>query len=439
MIVSLNKKQTLFWEALFNDDLTIRNNAYSEFASWGGYGSGKTMVVLHAINLICSRYPNVNCVVIRETYSQLDDTIIADFNKMFGHRGYSHKVGRKEVVYPNGSIIRFRAFDKPEKILGGNIDIIVISQAEQIQKDLFKQLFGRQRGKTTLPKKLIITEGNPSECWAKYRYYDVKELPKHIFYVHSTTYDNREFLDEFSPDYIPTLEKNLTESEIKKQMLGDWNSHEEMVFTSFNQEINIIEPFTIPDTYRKAVGGDYGYRTPSAFVYACRDYDGNIIIFDEFYEKEQSIRQLRDASWRYGKLPVAFDFATKRPDRDGKSVWTELSQEGCLLIECNKDEARNISVVNTLFKTGRLFITRNCVNLISEIKGYKWKRVRLGSELNLPEKTVDKDNHAIDALLYVVAYIEDVKSKDPNKIPIENTVKFNILNTKKEESWIRYG
>ena len=80
------------------------------------------------------------------------------------------------------------------------------------------------------------------------------------------------------------------------------------------------------------------------------------------------------------------------------------------LVESNKDEMNNIVTVNSLFKQRRLSICSNCQNLIWEIKNYKFKEQRMGAESNLDETPVDKDNHAIDALLYLTQAILNRRS-----------------------------
>lgn len=415
MDLVLNEKQSQFWESLFVDGTICSDSRYREYALWGGYGAGKTMVFLLSMYRIALLFPRVTMTMIRETYTQLDDTVVSDFNNMFQMQGYKYNRSKKDVVFENGSLLRFRAFDKPEKILGGNIDLICVSQAEQIPTKLFKEIFGRQRGISTLPKKLLFTEGNPSECWAKTRYIDTP-LPDDVFFMNLTTYDNRKFLDEHSPDFITTMEKEYDEDERKAKMLGQWNTHSLMVLKKFDQAVNVLPPFVPAKGMRIFIGGDYGYRNPAAFVWACKDFDDNIIIFDEFYGAEQSIDELAKQSKRHGKHLVVYDFSAKRPDRDGKSVWTELESHGVPLIECNKDELRNIAEVNRLFGKGQLFITENCFNLLKEIRGYHWKDLSITSDKNMPEQTQDKNNHAIDSMLYVVAFIQDLRSNDPRKV-----------------------
>lgn len=53
----------------------------------------------------------------------------------------------------------------------------------------------------------------------------------------------------------------------------------------------------------------------------------------------------------------------------------------------------------------RVFIFSTCVNLIRELPGIKWAQKKLSAELsNDPERLVDRDNHAFDALSYGILY-----------------------------------
>jgi len=435
-----NHKQSEFWRTLLNDTGTaLGDNPYTEIAYWGGWGAGKTSSILLGINQLCEIYPRCLCVVIRDTWDQLDDTVITDFHNIFQKAPYKYMEQKKVAKYSNGSSIRFRAFDKPENILGGNIDIIVVSQAEQIPHELFSQLFGRMRGPGRIPKKIIITEGNPSEGWAKDRYKNPdKPLPPRCKLIETSAYDNEKVLRKLNPHYFEDIINSSTPGQIRRNLYGEWGDFDEMVLANFSERLNVLDPFDIPASYRKAVGGDYGFRNPAAFAWLCVDYDGNVIVYDEYKEPGKMVAELAMASFRHGRLPVAYDFSAKRPDRDGKSVWSELESHGVNLVEANKDERRNISVTNGMFKQGRLFVTRNCVELIKEIRAYKWKKHSLKSENQPKEEPVDKNNHLIDSLLYGVAYIEDLKSRPPEEIDRRKTLAFHTQQ-REDKKLINYG
>ncbi len=59
----------------------------------------------------------------------------------------------------------------------------------------------------------------------------------------------------------------------------------------------------------------------------------------------------------------------------------------------NKDLFTGIARVKEYFKGKRLYIFKNCVNLIREIKSYYW-----GNE----DAPIKRDDHALDALRYYI-------------------------------------
>lgn len=421
--LNLTEKQTSFYQALFNADGTLRKTDIVEAAYFGGFGSGKSLIVALATMTIVQVYAGAPWLYARETYTELKDSVIPQFledfpPEKFGYRYIQHK---REAHFKNGSLIYFRAFDNGDKIKSNSYAGASICQAEEVPYELYLQIWGRMRHKKSgIPKHLMLLEGNPSDSWCKQRFID-NPIPKGSYFIEATTFDN----PYLPPDYVQNLLEKYPESWIRRYVYGEWGNFDEMVLSGFSEKVNVIEPFEISPHYKKAIGGDYGYVNPSAFVYGAIDYDDNIIIYDEFYEKQQSMGEIAEAAMRHGKTVTVYDFATKAPSKDGKSIWSELQELGVPLIESNKDKLRNISVTNTLLKTGKLYITKNCVNLIKEIRGYKWKKLKLGEMKNHSEEVVKKDDHAIDALLYLVAYIEDLKSTDPKKLPYNKTLEFH--------------
>ena len=435
MDIELHEKQSLFFSQIFDENSRVRtDNDYYEFLFVGGFGSGKSMITMLCTFLIVAMNPGIPWLFARQTYQEMRDSVIPQFLELFPEKqcGYKHKKEAKEFHFNNGSYIHFRAFDKDEKILSNQYAGVTLCQVEQIEYALFLQIHGRLRhGKSELGKNILLMEGNPSAGWVKNRYKSGK-VPKNAFMVEATTFDN-----PFLPKgYVERLIEIYPESWIRRYVYGEWSNLDEMVFDEFREEFHVIPPFTVIPSYKSVIGGDYGFVNPSAFIWMCRDYDGRIIIYDEFYAPGQSIEDLVLANRKHGKLPTVFDYSTKRPDRDGKSVWSDLEGNGIWLIESNKDETRNIVSVNSLFKQNKLFITSNCVNLIREIQEYKWKPEKIGDSRNRAETPIDKNNHAIDAMLYGIAYMEDVVSKDPSVMPYEKTLEYATVSKKKSDLYL---
>ena len=50
----------------------------------------------------------------------------------------------------------------------------------------------------------------------------------------------------------------------------------------------------------------------------------------------------------------------------------------------------------------RLYIFKNCVNLIEHIKQYQWKRQPVTADEDAKEKPREKDDHDVDAMGYIL-------------------------------------
>lgn len=406
--IKFNPAQVKMINQILDEDLSLKDNDIKQYVFMGGFRSGKSFLFQFITFLLCLKYPGLRVVYVRKTYDQLKDSVIKQFRddfEKYGRFNYvdTSKEASRIAKFDNGSSIVFRAFDKDTNILSAEYDLACACQIEDINEELYKQLFGRLSGKV-MPKAFMMVEGNPKGNWVKRTFYDLKEeerKEKKIFFLNSPTTAN---LENLPPDYLETLKTQYSERDFRRWAMGDWQNLYGLVFSEFQESVNIIEPIRFSDIgsgEKILIGGDYGWRNPSAFLWGVKTYDDDIIIFDEFYKSECLPEELARENKRYGVFTTVMDFAIKRPDRDGKSLWDTLVKLGIRLVESNKDEMNNIVTVNSLFKQRKLFICANCQNLIWEIKNYKFKEQRMGADSNLDETPVDKDNHAIDAMLYL--------------------------------------
>lgn len=411
MKLSLTKRQTEFWDVLFDDQFKIKDNSFIEFYAIGGFGSGKSRVVASAVHTICLMYPKSHGVYIRGTYPELKDSVIPQFINYFPEQenGYTFNKSERVCEYANGTRLDFRAFDKDTKILSNEYDFMAFSQVEELPEELFLQSLGRNRRRQGgIPKNLLLAEGNPSSGWLKKRVKD-KQLTDKMYLLEVRTRDNP-YLPE---GYEANLRANYPNFWVARYLDGEWSNLDEAVFSEFRESRDIIEPSSLDHSFKRRAGLDYGWVNPSALVWSFVDYDGNVTIYDCWKSVQKTPAEIAKEAKRYGPMPIIADYSIKKADRDGRSLWQDLLVEGLNLVESNKQELENIVLVNSLLKQGRLKITRNCFELIEEIRNYKWKKLKLGEEKNHPEQTVNKDNHLIDAMLYMIADIEELKTVRP--------------------------
>ena len=443
--IKFNPAQKEMINQILTEDLSLKENDIKQFAFFGGFRSGKSFLFQLITFLLCLRYPKLQVIYVRRTYDQLKDSVIKQFRKDFEKYGQftyveSSKEGSRIAKFRNGSSIVFRAFDRDTNILSAEYDLACVCQVEEIQEELYKQLFGRLSG-SVMPKTFMLVEGNPKGNWVKKTFYDLSDeerKEKNICFLNSPTTAN---LDNLPKDYLDTLQTQYSERDFKRWALGDWQNLYGLVFSEFDEEIHVIPPISINDIgsgEKILIGGDYGWRNPSAFVWGVKTYDDEIIIFDEFYKSECLPEELAKENKRHGTYTTVMDFAIKRADRDGKSLWDTLVKLGLRLTESNKDEFNNLIMVNSLFKQKKLYICANCVNLIWEIKNYKFREPKMGSEKNYDETPVDKDNHAIDALLYLTQAIISRRSVSEWERKEQRSLAAMTVKRTKDKVW-NYG
>ena len=71
----------------------------------------------------------------------------------------------------------------------------------------------------------------------------------------------------------------------RKQLLeGNWDINEGAAFVEFDPDVHIVVPFSIPITWERIKGIDYGYASESACIRGAMDRtDGTLIIYRELY------------------------------------------------------------------------------------------------------------------------------------------------------------
>jgi len=160
---------------------------------------------------------------------------------------------------------------------------------------------------------------------------------------------------------------------------------------------------------------DHGYNNPTAWLFMAADKDGRIVVYDELYDSRRVVEEWAQVvSQKVRSLGIDSAYAVGDPSIrntdpiTGTSVQIEYAKNGVSIIPGNNDVDIGINLVASLLNTDppRLFITRNCVNLIREFNKYRWATwasAKSRDEQNAKEKPHKKDDHAMDALRYGVA------------------------------------
>jgi hypothetical protein len=155
-----------------------------------------------------------------------------------------------------------------------------------------------------------------------------------------------------------------------------------------------VEPgLTLPPRTRWLGGLDFGVRDPTAAVWGLLD-DGDVLwIFGEYFRSNALLHDVAVA------LPRK---VTWYADPAGARERKELRCAGFVIRESDNSIKPGIAAVRSRMETGRIKILRSaCPHLIREANLYHYAPDdEPGAE---PETPVDRDNHTMDALRYLVA------------------------------------
>ena len=207
---NLNPSQLRFW-----------NSEKRVILFSGGFGCGKSMMlILKAIDL-CLKYPNNFILMGRRTYIELRDTLLKEFFILCPPILIDfHLKAEMKVRFVNGSEIVFRHLDKiaASEIRSMNLGAVFIDQAEDTTKDVFLALKGRLRRDGIEGKdRKICMSINPELTW---HFAEFKQNPKEEYeLIEASTLENEKNLPK---EYIQDL-MNYPENYKRQYVYGIWD------------------------------------------------------------------------------------------------------------------------------------------------------------------------------------------------------------------------
>jgi phage terminase large subunit len=257
----------------------------------GGAGSGKSYAAAQHVILGCLQYPKRRYLCVRKVKASLRNSVFALLKEVIDSMGvglfFTPNHTEMSFACVTGAAVILAGLDDPEKIksIQGITDIWAEEATEFIELDM-DQLNLRLRG-GLLPMRLALTF-NPiiNTHWLKRRFFDT---PDPTVSTHKTTYKDNAFLDAA---YITELEglKNRDLNFWNIYAQGEWGEQGDNVFTRF-----VIHDFDYcaDDLDNVSRGIDFGFNHASA-VEQCGMKDGELYVFDEFYRKGLTNRELID-------------------------------------------------------------------------------------------------------------------------------------------------
>ena len=359
----------------------------------------KTMGLWSIYNLM--KYPGSNLLVVRKTYRTLKDSCFTELKWAIKRLQVEHlwqiKESPLEMTYiPTGQKIYFRGLDDPLKITSIATEVGVlcwmwIEEAYEITKEEdFDTLAESMLGDCPdgLWKQITLTFNPWSDrTWIKARFFDVDDPD--VLAI-TTNYMCNEWL---SPEDRKEFERMAKNNPRRYNVagLGNWGVVDGLVYEKFTEQAFTLAQ--LPKDAQSAFGLDFGYTNdPSALFcgYVSLE-ERRIYVWDEMYRKGMSNKAIFQEVNRMGYIKEQITGDCAEP----KSI-DELSGMGMRIKGAKKGKD---SVNNGIqwIQDFEIIVHPRCVNFLTEISLYQWKKDKFGKPLNEPE---DDNNHLMDAMRY---------------------------------------
>ena len=306
-------------------------------------------------------------------------------------------------VFGGISTIGFKSCDQGrEKFQGASLDFVWFD--EEPPRDIYEEclmrvmdrkgdIFGTMtplKGRTFVYNEIYLNARRNPEVWYEFM-----------------NWEDNPFL---SASEVKLLEGALDQSSLDSRKYGRFSEGYGLVYPEFDESVHVVKPFTVPPEWQENISIDPGLHNPLSAHWYCVDWDGNIYVVAEHYEKGRDIdfhaaaideisRRLgwkRDGS---GRISALIDSAAgQRTLASSKSV-SELFYERGIAVNPNvdKDVFSGISRVKSYLARGNgqpdIYIFDCCENMIAEFKSYSW---------GAGDRPIKTGDHAMDELRYFV-------------------------------------
>ena len=363
-------------------------------SSCGGTRSSKTFSILQTFILAIVEEVNlckpatINSVV-SESIPHLRRGAVRDFKQIMETEGLWEDARWNETQYTytwqNGSVLEFFSVDNPGKVHGSARDRLFINECQNIPYEIARQLFVRTRGQ-------IVLDYNPTHSfWLN----EIIEARRNCITIHSTYLDN-EFLTQ---EQIQEIEDNKNDANWWKVYgRGEVGTLDGLIY-EFETCDNLPEK-TEMDHLVEIQGLDFGFTNdPTARVQVVADPRKKILwvrqrCYRTHMQNKHIIQDLQEDGVSR-RMEIYADCA------EPKSI-ADIQDAGFNVIPCDKDapvKSDKLKFQLQWMQGWKLYVTKDSIDLIRELRNYVWQKDKDGKPLNEP---IDKFNHLLDALRYAV-------------------------------------
>tara|TARA_B100001778_G_scaffold66405_2_gene52179 strand:- start:5838 stop:7295 length:1458 start_codon:yes stop_codon:yes gene_type:complete len=408
----------------------------------GSAGGGKSYAML-ADPLRYIMHPQFSGLLVRHTTEELRELVWKSqelYPKVIPNIKWSER--KMQWVAPSGGRLWFSYLDREEDVLryqGLAFSWIGFDELTQWSTP-FAWNYLRSRLRTASPDLPIFMRattnpGGIGHQWVKKMFIDPSPYNRSFWATDIETGENlsypkghsKEGQPLFKRRFIParlfdnpylaesgeyeTMLLSLPEHQRKQLLEGDWDVNEGAAFSEFNRDIHVVDPFSIPKTWKRFRACDYGYGSYSGILWFAISPSDQLVVYRELYVKKVLATDLadmildleqEDGTILYGVLDSSLWH--KRGD-PGPSLAEQMIMRGCRWRPSDRSKGSRVSGKNEIHRRlqvddfteePRLVFFNTCTNVIAQLPALPLDKK------NPEDVDTNAEDHLYDALRYGV-------------------------------------
>jgi phage terminase large subunit len=386
----------------------------------GGAGCGKTFVQALAVHLLPQMMPGSRGVYVAAKYPQMHQSFVPHWlalaDKLGVNRTWNWHKQHNQVDLPNGSTYWLRSAEDPGSLLATDAAWVVGDEIGLWKRLAYQYSLGRLRMPGYRHRMLLGYTPKGMASWA-YEEFRSSRPGVEVIRGAQNPFIAQEYYDSLASEYG-------TDSAIYRQeVLGEYVSHEGLVYPEFSRDIHVadgpIEPIPGRPIY---LGIDWGVVNPTVVLVVQLGPSDSILVLRErrYTGMPASATAKMTLDWLVsaGLIEKGARPPNMYRDRSGKSETEEWRRVGFGVRAGKREVTKGIDDLHKAMAVRGdrplLVIDPRCYELIDELCSYAYE--------GRGEKILKEADHGPDALRYVVSGLWPKLRMRPAPKPVDESV-----------------
>lgn len=323
----------------------------------------------------------------------------------------------RQIFFSNKAVITGKSADSGrEKFQSASVDLIWID--EECDAEIFDECYQRTvdcggRIIVTVTPLTDISSGI-KEPWVFNLFEEMKAGRKDIKFVNLSVLDNPVVPQE---EKTKLLQKWTGHPEERARLFGEFVRRSGLVYPMFNRKTHLVKPQRPDPTWTRIVSIDPAATGVTAALWAAINPAGDVYIYKEYYESNLVVSDharniLARCTDNVDIFLIDKKWGAQRDAANHRSGQQLYKDAGIpvRLAEVDEDYGRNAALEymqatsEPTSRQSKVYITSDCENLIYELEHYVYDSFKRGPLKGLTkEKPLKRDDHAVNALQYLLA------------------------------------